>query len=138
MFELFERFPAFATTLLGEATRHTMHACDRIEQLSSGQVEQRLATLLVRLAHRVGVERPRQGVWIPVPLSRQDLADMCGTTVETIIRTMSRFRKSKLVRPATRGFLITSPAELEELARAPQRLVTLRVRRGDGGKAACG
>src|SRR5262249_10884875 len=115
MFELFERVPAVGAAILGEVTKQSMHACDRIEQLSSGHVEQRVATVLMKLAQRVGVERG-DGIWIPVPLSRQDLADMCGTTVETVIRTLSRFRQSKLVRSTTRGFLIASLPRLEQAA----------------------
>jgi CRP/FNR family transcriptional regulator len=136
MFELFERIPAIGAAILGEVTKQTMHACDRVEQLSSGQVEQRLATVLVKLAQRVGVERA-DGIWIPVPLSRQDLADMCGTTVETVIRTLSKLRESKLVRTTTRGFLIASLPPLENLARSREGLVELRLNKNDNTRA-CG
>jgi CRP/FNR family transcriptional regulator len=137
MFELIERFPSVAIALLAEVSQRSMHACDRVEQLSSGQVEQRLAALLVKLAQRIGVDRPSQGIWIPVPLSRQDLADMCGTTLETLIRTMTRFRKAGLVRTTSRGFLVSNLGDLERIVQAPRALVQLR-RRSGGPRLVCG
>ena len=50
----------------------------------------------LKLGDKVG-ERNNEGLRINLPLSRQDLADMTGTTIETAIRIMSKFRKEGLV-----------------------------------------
>jgi CRP-like cAMP-binding protein len=117
LLELFERSPGVARALLAEVTLRGMRACERVEELSSGQVEQRICTVLAKLADRIGIQRPGEGTWIPVPLSRQDLADMCGTTIETAIRTMSRLRKNAIVRTTARGFVVVDRARLDELSR---------------------
>ena len=124
--ELFERSPAVARALLSEVTKLSITACERIEELSSGQVEQRLATVLLKLAQRAGVRRPDDWLWIPVPLSRQDLAEMCGTTVETCIRTISRLREKGVLQTRSRGFLVTDRTALEQLARSSDNLLQLR------------
>jgi CRP/FNR family transcriptional regulator len=65
------------------------------------------------------VGRPRDGaVFIPIALSRQDLADLTGTTIETCIRVMSRWGKEGVVQTAKDGFLLADRAALEKLTRA--------------------
>ena len=62
--------------------------------------------------------QPRgSGVFVPLALSRQDLADLAGTTMETSIRIMSRWGKEGVVATETNGFLVSSREELESLAR---------------------
>lgn len=113
--ELVERSPAVARALVHELSCRGIDMCHRVEQLSIGQVEQRIGKLLLRLAERTGVERPGQGTWIPVPLTRQDLAELCSTTVESAIRIMSRFDREGVVRTVTRGFVIANREALQEV-----------------------
>ncbi len=115
--ELLERSPLAARAFLREVTGRGMHLCERVEQLSTGLVERRIATLLLRLADQVGVPRDGDGTWIPIQLSRQDLADLCGTTIETTIRTMTRLGREGVVRSAARGLIIANRSSLEEIAR---------------------
>jgi CRP/FNR family transcriptional regulator len=115
--EWLERSPTLARALLQEASRREKTLVQRIEELSAGHVERRVAALLTRLAEQVGVERPGEGLWLPIALSRQDLADMCGTTLETAIRTMTRLARAGLVRTAPSGFWITDGTRLAALAR---------------------
>ena len=115
--ELLERSPAAARAFLREVTGRGMHLCERVEQLSSGLVERRIATLLLRLADQVGVPRDGDGIWIPIELSRQDLADLCGTTIETAIRTMTRLGRENVVRSAARGLVVVDRSALERSAR---------------------
>ncbi len=56
------------------------------------------------------------GVRIPLALSRQELADLLGTTIETAIRIMSRWGKEGLVRTEKDGFTILDREALEMLA----------------------
>jgi CRP/FNR family transcriptional regulator len=64
--------------------------------LAVDPVEARLAGALLRLAEREGAPA-RRGLALPFHLTRQSLADMAGTTVETAIRTVSRWLKDGLV-----------------------------------------
>jgi CRP/FNR family transcriptional regulator len=69
------------------------------------RVERRMAHILLKLAIRVGRETS-EGRLISIPLSRQDLADMVCTTLETSIRTVSRFRKDGVLETRRGGFIL--------------------------------
>lgn len=61
--------------------------------------------------------RPGQdGTFIPMALSRQDLADLTGTTIETCIRVMSRWGKEGTVRTEKDGFVVLDRAALGKIA----------------------
>lgn len=81
------------------------------------RVERRMAHILHKLATRLGRPDP-DGVLISIPFSRQDLADMACTTLETAIRTISRFNKEGLVSTRRGGYLLIKDLEgLEKLTR---------------------
>ena len=86
--------------------------------LAGERVERRMAHILLKLADRVGQADP-DGTLITISLSRQDLADMAGTTLETAIRTLSRFSQQALVKTERGGYLvILDRAQLTALAQA--------------------
>jgi CRP-like cAMP-binding protein len=93
-----------------------LHSMMGLQVLAGERVERRVAHILLKLASRVG--RPEdEGVLIPISLSRQDLAEMAGTTLETAIRTMSRFRAQKLIKTLRGGYLlITDEEALRQMA----------------------
>jgi CRP/FNR family transcriptional regulator len=70
--------------------RRLRAAHDSVTSLAVDPVEARLAAALLRLAKREGT-RSDKGVTLPFHLTRQSLADMTGTTVETAIRILSRW-----------------------------------------------
>jgi CRP/FNR family transcriptional regulator, nitrogen oxide reductase regulator len=83
--------------------------------LAGERVERRMAHILFKLATRVGRPDPG-GTLITIPLSRQDLADMSCTTLETAIRTVSRFQKEGMIMTRRGGYLvITNMDRLKEL-----------------------
>ncbi|HEX5856042.1 MAG TPA: Crp/Fnr family transcriptional regulator, partial [Thermoanaerobaculia bacterium] len=71
----------------------------------TGPVEKRIARLLLMLATRVG-RREGAGATIPLALSRQEIADMTATTIETAIRVMSRWGKENVVITGADAFTI--------------------------------
>jgi CRP/FNR family transcriptional regulator len=85
-------------------------------QIMAGErVERRVAHILLKLAVRTGKET-EEGTLITVPLSRLDLAEMACTTLETCIRTVSRFQKSGLITTKRGGYILVRNAkELEDL-----------------------
>jgi CRP/FNR family transcriptional regulator len=58
----------------------------------------------------------RGGTFVPLALSRQELADLTGTTIETCIRIMSRWSKDHVVLTEKDGFIVLDRAALESLA----------------------
>lgn len=99
--------------LLGERLRAAM----KMRALATERVDVRLANILLKLCDKVG-EPVADGIRINLPLSRQDLADMSGTTIETAIRIMSRFRKEGLAHTEPGGYIVIAAGErLNQLAR---------------------
>jgi CRP/FNR family transcriptional regulator, nitrogen oxide reductase regulator len=93
-----------------------LHSMMGLQIMAGERVERRLAHILIKLADRAGRPDP-DGVLITVPLSRQDLADMAGTTLETAIRTMSRFRAQGWIVTRRGGYLvITAEDQLRQQA----------------------
>jgi CRP/FNR family transcriptional regulator len=114
-FGLLERHPSLVRGLLLGLTRRLMELTNRLAELSGGRVEPRVARLFIKMMTDVG--RPeRGGIFIPSPLSRQEIADMTGTTIETCIRIMSRWNKDDLVRTEKEGFLVMDTKALETLS----------------------
>ena len=93
---LAERHPAFIREMALMLGRRLRTAHDSVKSLAVDPVEARLAAALLRLAEREGT-RSKAGVTLPYHLTRQSLADMTGTTVETTIRVVSRWIKDGLV-----------------------------------------
>jgi CRP/FNR family transcriptional regulator len=81
----------------------------------TGSVEDRMARLFSTLAERIG-QKSGEAVFIPLPLSRQEIGDLVGTTIETAIRVMSRWQKENIVETDKKGFLIRNFAALREFA----------------------
>ena len=116
-FALLERHPTLVRGLLSGLTHRLTELTFRLAELTGGRVEPRFARLFLKLAQEQG--RPeRGGTFVPVALSRQELADMTGTTIETSIRIMSRWGKHRIVLTEKDGFLVLNPAELDILALA--------------------
>ena len=62
---------------------------------------------------------------IPVPLSRQDLADMIGTSVETAIRILSKWSRKGMVRTTREGLQVVDCKGLRAVIHAPPRVQKL-------------
>ena len=99
--------------LLAGLTYRLMMVNKRIADLM-GSAELRAARLFLTLADRVGIPRGT-GTFIPLPLSRQEIADLIGTTLETAIRLMSRWQKDSLLETEKSGFLIPSVNTLKSM-----------------------
>ena len=100
--------------LLAGLTYRLMMVNKRLADMT-GSAEYRAARLFLTLADRVGLAREGR-TFIPLPLSRQEIADLIGTTLETAIRLMSRWQKDEIVLTEKNGFLILQPDALRALA----------------------
>lgn len=114
-FRLLEEHPTLVRGLLLSLTWRLVELTDRLAELTGGKMEPRFARLFLKLAEEEGRDGP-DGVRIPLPLSRQELADLGGTTVETAIRIMSRWGKAGVVETVEDGFVLRDRAALEALA----------------------
>jgi len=96
---LAERHPSIVRAMALMIGQRLRAAHESVTALASEPVEARLAGVLLRIAEREGV-RGREGITLPMQLTRQSLADMTGTTVETAIRVLGRWQKDGTVRDA--------------------------------------
>ena len=114
-FSLLERYPSFVRGFLAGMALRIVELTRRIPEVAGGRVETRFAHLFLKLADRMA--RPaRGGSFIPMALSRQELADLTGTTIETCIRLMSRWGKEGIVSTEKDGFVIHDRPVLEKLS----------------------
>lgn len=84
---------------------------DRVAAFDS--VEKRIGYFLVELLERVEALYGKTSR-IPVPLTRQDIADRIGSTVETVIRTLSQWSKDGLIVSTDRYLEIPSATKLRD------------------------
>lgn len=114
---LTERHPGVIREMALMIGRRLRAAHESVRALATDPVEARLAAALLRLADRDGERSPR-GITLPYHLTRQSLADMTGTTVETTIRIVSRWQKDRLVVDDGGRLLLADPEALRALAEA--------------------
>ncbi|MDP3720313.1 MAG: Crp/Fnr family transcriptional regulator [Acidobacteriota bacterium] len=114
-FRLLEAEPVLVRGLLSGLTLRLAELTRRLAELTGARVETRFARLFLKLSDQIG--RPeRGGVFVPMSLSRQELADLAGTTIETAIRIMSRWQKDNVLHTEKDGFVVVDRPALDELA----------------------
>jgi len=87
----------------------------RVVEMSTQQVERRVAHALLRLARQAG-RKVEQGVEIDFPISRQDIAEMTGTTLHTVSRTLSAWESQGLIESGRQRVVLRDPHRLFTLA----------------------
>lgn len=112
---LMERFPRIAINGLRLVAQRWHELEERYRELATERVERRIAQTLLRLAHQVG-RRVERGVLIDLPLTRQDLAEMTGTTLYTVSRIISRWEDEQLVETGRERLLVRYPHGLTLIA----------------------
>lgn len=107
-------------SMLENMMQRNQQLVNRLHELSVSDAEQRLAMLFVKFAESVGKRVKNDDgemvVYIGLPLTRSDIADLINVRVETAIRFMSKWNKEGPVRTDDDGFTITAYDRLEELA----------------------
>ena len=116
-FELLDRHPEFARSVIRELTKLTLALTRKVEEMRGQRVETRIAQLFLSLAERMGKETA-QGIEVPLHLSRQEVAEMVGTTVESAIRVLARWGREGILITGEKRFVIPSRDRLREAAEA--------------------
>ena len=112
---LVSRYPVFALAVINDMGSRLRSSAEQIRSLAVERVEQRIARVLLKLGASAGSDLP-EGRLIEMPLTRQDVADMTGTTVETAIRVMSKFRRQELIRTRRGKVVLVDLDALQEIA----------------------
>lgn len=114
-FDLIERHPGFVRAVLRELTRLSLALTRKLADLPGQRVDARIGRLFLTLAGRMGRDTP-EGVVIPLVLTRLEIAELVGTTVESAIRVLSRWGREGLVLTTETGFTIPSRERLAAAA----------------------
>jgi CRP/FNR family transcriptional regulator, nitrogen oxide reductase regulator len=112
---LMERYPRLALNGMRLLAQRVREFQDRLRELATERVERRVARMLLRLARQSG-HKVAGGILIDLPLSRQTLAEMTGTTLYTVSRILSQWEAQGLVESGRERVVIRHPHGLVVIA----------------------
>ncbi|NTV62274.1 MAG: Crp/Fnr family transcriptional regulator [Oscillochloris sp.] len=113
--KLFEAHPMLGLRALRMVSGRFVELQERYRELATERVERRLARAILRLVAQAG--RPDgDDVTIAVPLARQDLAELTGTTLFTVSRTLSAWEAAGIVRSGRERVTLCDPDRLTAIA----------------------
>jgi len=112
---LVEQYPSLATNTLRTVGARLQETHSRVVEISTQQVEQRVAHALLRLAKQSG-RKVANGVEIDFPISRQDIAQMTGTTLHTVSRLLSGWEQKGLIESGRQRIVLRNLDQLVVLA----------------------
>jgi CRP-like cAMP-binding protein len=115
MAALMERHPKLAINAVRFVAERLHELQVRYRQLATEKVERRVARALLRLVQQSG-RRTEAGVLIDLPLSREDIAQMTGTTLYTVSRIISRLEADGVVEAGRQRMVIRNPHALMSVA----------------------
>jgi len=111
---IMDRFPNLMYCMAMNIGDRIKDTHETLKNIALEKVESRIASLLIKLSDKAG-EKVSEGVAITMKLTKQDIAEMVGTTVETSIRTMSKLTKAGLVIVRSGKIIIKDLAKLKSL-----------------------
>jgi CRP-like cAMP-binding protein len=109
--ELQSRFPAFGASAYRTIGSRLQDTQAQVMEMSTQQVEQRIAHALLRIVSQSGRKTP-DGIEIDFPITRQDIAEMTGTTLHTVSRLLSAWEDQGIVRSGRQKVTVTDPHAL--------------------------
>lgn len=113
---LMARYPALSLEATRVISERMWQLQERYRDLATLSVPARLARQLGRLAERHGRRRPDGAVELTVRLTRQDLAELAGTTLYTVSRLLSSWQEKGLVEVGRRRVAVVDPEGLAAVA----------------------
>ena len=105
--------PEVALRIINVLGQRLRDAQGRLRDLAGERVEQRLARTLLMLCSKLGST---------LPFTREEIADMAGTTTETTIRWMSRLKEGGIIRSSRGKTIILDEAKLRLLSEGPPQV----------------
>lgn len=105
LLKIMEDCPTLKLDIVKYFSNKLRDAHEMLKNIATERVERRIASLLLKLSEKIGVD---EGSYrkINFPLTRQEISEMVGTTVETCIRTMSKFQKKGVIKSSDGKILI--------------------------------
>ena len=105
--------PAMAVAIIKVLNKRLIDAQQQVKSLALHNTHGRTAEMLIRLAMEHG-SKTENGMELDLVISRQELANMVGTTRETVTRVLMAFKKYKLIEIDKNIIRITQPDKLKD------------------------
>ncbi|MGH6663946.1 MAG: Crp/Fnr family transcriptional regulator [Pseudolabrys sp.] len=112
---LVQKYPVLATNAMQTIGSRLQDAQTRVVEMSTEQVGRRIAHTLLRLVQQAG-RKVEGGIEIDFPISRQDIAEMTGTTLFTVSRILSSWEAQGLIDGGRQRIVVREPGKLSALA----------------------
>ncbi len=114
LMRVLDRFPNLMYCMAQQVGDRMKESHETLKNIALERVEARIASLLLKLSDKTG-SKTVDGTVIDMKLTKQDIAEMVGTTVETSIRTMSKFKKMGIVAEKNGRIVIRDMEKLKAL-----------------------
>lgn len=112
---MLETRPYLSFDLMTLMTSYIQEMQARYRELATERVEQRVANALVRLAGQSGIRSDKEA-GIELSFSRQDVAEMTGTTLYTVSRLLSDWERKGIIKTGREKIMVLNPHELVRIA----------------------
>ena len=113
--QLVEKEPSISLNVMSLMHGYISELQERQKALVTDRVEQRIARILLKLAAQSG-KKIDDGVLIDLPITRQDIAEMSGTTLYTVSRTLNEWDRGGLLEIGRERVVICEPHVLVSIA----------------------
>lgn len=113
--KLASEYPALALNTMQIMGSRLQDAHTRLREISTEEVERRIAHTILRLAQDAS-HATAGGAEIDFPLSRQDIAEMTGTTLHTVSRIMSAWEAAGVVESGRQRVAVRNAERLSAIA----------------------
>jgi len=110
---LVSKHPQMAMVIIGVLSGRLREAQWRLKDLALERADQRLARVLMMLSAKLGET---------LPFTRQEIADMAGTTTETAIRFLSRLKDGGIISSDRGKIVILNKVRLKLISEGPPRV----------------
>lgn len=108
--EILARFHDLTHTQLAVAEEHIL-------LLGRRRSEEKIACFLLTMRER-WAQVGKRSITVHLPMSRRDIADYLGVTIETVSRTLARFARERIILPVPEGVRLLDVQSLEQLSGA--------------------
>lgn len=115
MRSMMETRPYLSFELMKLMTSYIQEMQARYRELATEKVEQRVANALIRLAGQSGT-KPGKEAGVELYFSRQDLAEMTGTTLYTVSRLLSDWERKGIIKTGREKIIVLKPHDLVRVA----------------------
>ena len=119
--ELIYSYPVLSVQLMNELAQRIRASDQQIEYLALGDVKSRVFRTLIRIADDMGLYKEESGSVVVAAPFQQDLADMAGTSRETVSRTLKSLEDEGLISRSVDSIELHDFKNLQAMSRRPSR-----------------